>query len=205
VNPHRPDWERFFDDLADRWEEVAAHDPAKLDELVALLRLAPGERVLDVGTGLGVLVPRLLASVGPAGEVVACDLSSRMIARARERHRAANLRFVHAAAETLEPGSAGIFDALVCYSVAPHFADIPHALERLCALLAPGGRLAVLHSQSRAAINGCHRGAGGPVADDLLPPAAELAALLRGLGLTVTVEIDDDRLYAVVARRPAPA
>lgn len=57
--------------------------------------LAPGMRVLDLGTGLG-HVARLVADiVGPTGEVVGVDRSAEALAVARDRTRAAGLTQVH--------------------------------------------------------------------------------------------------------------
>ncbi len=54
------------------------------DLLYARARFATGERVVDVGCGCGVTTLEIAARVGPAGRVVGLDVSSPMVARARE-------------------------------------------------------------------------------------------------------------------------
>jgi len=56
----------------------------RLEQIVAAASLRPGEAVLDVGTGLGVLVP-LIKPYRPA-VISACDLAERMLRRVREKY-----------------------------------------------------------------------------------------------------------------------
>jgi demethylmenaquinone methyltransferase/2-methoxy-6-polyprenyl-1,4-benzoquinol methylase len=59
------------------------------DEAVRRLRLGPGDSVLEVGSGTGANLGRLVGAVGPAGSVTGIDLSPAMLERA-EGVRAAN-------------------------------------------------------------------------------------------------------------------
>jgi demethylmenaquinone methyltransferase/2-methoxy-6-polyprenyl-1,4-benzoquinol methylase len=61
--------------LHHRWRERA----------VALSGIGPGSRVLDVATGTGDLAIALADAVAPGGEVVGCDFSEQMLARARRK------------------------------------------------------------------------------------------------------------------------
>jgi SAM-dependent methyltransferase len=114
------------------------------DRLMELAHIEPGQRVLDVATGIG--EPALTAArwIGPAGSVLAIDQASQMLAVARERMEAAgveNLEFVEGDAETLvlEPAS---FDAVVSRWGLLFFQDPVGALVRFRASLIPGGWLA---------------------------------------------------------------
>ena len=48
-------------------------------------RIAPGQRVLDVATGTGIAAEAACSIVGPAGSVLATDMSPEMVDKARER------------------------------------------------------------------------------------------------------------------------
>ena len=49
----------FFNRMAPQWDEQVRHDACKLSRIVTALSLQPGERVLDIGTGTGVMLPYL--------------------------------------------------------------------------------------------------------------------------------------------------
>jgi SAM-dependent methyltransferase len=83
------------------------------DRLVALARVQPGMRVLDVATGIGEPALTAARAVGPKGSVLAVDLAPQMVALARERARdagRANVEFREMDAEKLELEPAS-FDA----------------------------------------------------------------------------------------------
>jgi ubiquinone/menaquinone biosynthesis C-methylase UbiE len=87
----------FFDRLAGDWDESTDHHPSKLERIARLLRLEPGDTVLDVGCGTGVMVPYLLERVGENGRIVAVDISPRMIEVARRKFPPAeypNVKFI---------------------------------------------------------------------------------------------------------------
>ena len=61
------------DVVAQRWQVLRA------------LRLREGERVLDIGSGPGLLAYDMAASVGPEGRVCGIDISEDMLAMSRKR------------------------------------------------------------------------------------------------------------------------
>jgi len=78
------------------WDKAAAHyerswqaqlQPAQT-ALLAMADLRPGERVLDVACGTGLVTFRAAKAVAPAGEVLGTDISEDMIATARALARA---------------------------------------------------------------------------------------------------------------------
>lgn len=112
--------------------------------MVELAEVKPGQRVLDIATGIG--EPALLAAsrVGPAGRVVATDLSSQMLDIARERATTlglTNVEFIEADAERLDFPD-GSFDTILCRW---GLTDLPTPLNTLVAirrLLNPHGSFA---------------------------------------------------------------
>ena len=55
---------------------------------VRLLALRPGDRVLDLGCGLGGSFPNLVQAVGSSGEVVGVEISPEVVENARRRREA---------------------------------------------------------------------------------------------------------------------
>lgn len=104
--------------------------------------LQPGERVLDVGCGVGALAFDAAARVGAEGEVLGVDVSAPMLALAAEQARRAEapLRFLEADAQVA--GFEGSFDVVVSRFGVMFFADPVAAFANLLAATTPAGRLA---------------------------------------------------------------
>lgn len=101
--------------------------------MIELAEVEAGHRVLDIATGIG--EPALLAAsrVGPAGRVVATDLSPHMLDIARERAMAlglTNVEFMEADAERLDFPD-GSFDAILWRW---GLTDLPQPLNTLVAI-----------------------------------------------------------------------
>jgi demethylmenaquinone methyltransferase/2-methoxy-6-polyprenyl-1,4-benzoquinol methylase len=108
---------------------------------VELASVAPGGRVLDVATGTGDLAIALARAVGPGGEVIGCDFSQPMLARARAK--APEVRFEWADALAL-PYSSDSFDAATVGFGVRNFADLDAGIGEMVRVVAPGGRVVIL-------------------------------------------------------------
>ena len=110
-----------------------------------LLSLSPGDGVLDVACGTGNFSRDFATSVGPEGLVVGIDVSPTMLERAvRDTSRAKlpQVAFVRGDAQNL-PFRDQSFDAVCCFAALHLFADPEVALDRMTAVLTPGGRIAL--------------------------------------------------------------
>jgi ubiquinone/menaquinone biosynthesis C-methylase UbiE len=108
------------------------------------LKLAAGQRVLDVGCGSGQTSLALAQTVGPRGAVLGVDISHPMLEVARRRaavEGAGNATFAEADAQT-EEFEAGSFDAAFSRFGVMFFADPVAAFRNIRSALKPGGRLA---------------------------------------------------------------
>jgi SAM-dependent methyltransferase len=111
----------------------------------SLLRLRPGEKVLDVGCGCGDDLRELATGVTPNGCAVGIDISQSMIDEARRRNAGCELPL------QFELGDAGhlrwhpdYFDACRADRVFQHLPDPERALNEMIRVLKPGGRVLVV-------------------------------------------------------------
>ncbi|OUM02604.1 class I SAM-dependent methyltransferase [Variovorax sp. JS1663] len=135
-------WDLAASDYEPLWQAQLA--PAH-EAVLARAALRPGEQVLDVACGTGLVSQAAAEAVGPAGQVLGTDLSQRMVeaARARAARRGlAQLRFMRMDAEQLALPEAG-FDVALCALGLMYVPDPEKALRELRRVLRPGGRLAL--------------------------------------------------------------
>lgn len=103
----------------------------------------PGERVLDVACGTGVLTRLVAQRVGGTGAVTGLDANSGMLAVARSvPARGATIEWRQGSAERL-PFADGTFDLVTCQMGLQFFPDKAGALREQRRVLAPGGRIAL--------------------------------------------------------------
>jgi SAM-dependent methyltransferase len=112
---------------------------------VAVAALAPGETVLDLGSGGGIDVLLSARRVGPGGRAYGLDASPEMIELARANAAAAgvtNAEFLRGHIEDI-PLPDGHVDAVLSNCVINLSADKPRVLAEAFRVLRPGGRLGV--------------------------------------------------------------
>jgi SAM-dependent methyltransferase len=174
-------------------------------------RPAPGEDVLDLACGTGIVARHVARLVGPEGGVTGVDLRPGMIAVAEavgtgsgdeSGAGSAAVTWLVGDAERLELPSSS-FDLVVCQQGIQFFADRVGALREVRRVLRPGGRLvaAVWRGVSEQGLLGAlvdvelrHLGPLGLTYDDAAAPflmssGEELAAVAASAGL-VDVAVD---------------
>jgi arsenite methyltransferase len=108
-------------------------------------RLAPGERVLDLGCGAGTDTLVAVQMVGAHGHVTGIDMTPEMLAKARAAAAemgVTNVEFVEGEAERL-PFADGSFDVVVSNGVIDLIPDKDAVFAELNRTLAPGGRIQI--------------------------------------------------------------
>jgi arsenite methyltransferase len=108
-------------------------------------RLAPGERVLDLGSGAGTDSLVAAQMVGAGGRVTGIDMTEAMVAKARAAAAemgVTNIEFVEGEAERL-PFSDASFDVIVSNGVIDLVPDKDAVFAELYRVLAPGGRMQI--------------------------------------------------------------
>ena len=113
--------------------------------LVAAVAPQPGEKLLDVGCGTGVIARRLAAAVQPGGVVVGVDISRAMLDFAESQGEAPGLRYEQANAAAL-PFHDAVFDGAAAARTLMHVDDPLAVLVEAQRTLRRGGRLALLEA-----------------------------------------------------------
>lgn len=116
---------------------------ALIDSAIAALDASPTDRLLDVGFGGGVSLPKLLG-LARDGHVTGVDISDEMLAAARGRHAreldAGKLTLAKCGVEGLALESASVDGAISCNTYY-FWPDVDAGLRELARVLAPGGTL----------------------------------------------------------------
>lgn len=136
-----------YDPVTDPYDQFVRRYSGKYVERIALLaEFRQGDRVLDVGTGTGIMALRAADLIGESGRVTGIDLSEGMLAHARVKADLAKLSaridFRRMDAEHLEVDDAS-FDTAVSLFALRHFPNPDAALAQMYRALRAGGRLVV--------------------------------------------------------------
>ncbi len=199
-NPAK-NYERFF---------VPAIGAPLAADLVRIAALRPGERVLDVACGTGVVARLASQQVGDTGTVAGLDVNPGMLAVARsEAPPDSHVEWHEASAEAMPLPDAS-FDVVLCQMGLQFMPDKPAALREIRRVLLHGGRLVlnlpgptprVFTIMGEALVRNVGAEAAGFVEQVFsLHDTAEVQNLLSGAGFQdVSVQSDTKQL-----RLPAP-
>jgi SAM-dependent methyltransferase len=168
----------------ERESRVREEDP---DALLALLPIAPGDVVVDMGCGSGYYARRMSALVGPRGRVLCVDIQPEMLDIARrlaQKEDLENLEFV--LGETADPKlPPGGVDLILLVDVYHEFAEPAPMLAAMRQALKPDGVAALaeyrLEGESAAWIKVDHRMSIEQVRKEWLPAGFDLAQLITSL------------------------
>jgi SAM-dependent methyltransferase len=111
---------------------------------IAKLDLKAGQTVLDAGSGMGEVTQALSELVAPGGRAVGLDLSTELVARARQRASAIPHVEFEVGDVTALSFQSESFDAVYCERVFQHLADPEAAMGELFRVLRGGGRLVAI-------------------------------------------------------------
>ena len=193
----------FFNEMANKWDDryCTSELLSFLDKFVPKFGLEHGQKILDVGTGTGILIPFLLKTIGPSGSITAIDYAEKMVIKCREKYsHLPNIIIEKQDVENMDLPSES-FDAITCFGLFPHLENKEEALYRMNRVLKPGGKLIVAHALSSLEIKNHHHKASSIVIKDVLPEELDMKHLLIKSGFTgISIE-DEPGCYLCVSTK----
>jgi ubiquinone/menaquinone biosynthesis C-methylase UbiE len=158
----------------------------KIDEVVAALKLQPGETVADIGAGSGLLEAPLATAVGPRGRVYAVEIDAAFFPEIRRRAAAANVTNVETVLGKFTDPALPVrsVDLALFHDVIHHVQDRAAYLKTLAGYLGSSGRIVVIDYEGG---RGPHRGQA-----ELEVTREQLAGWMTSAGLR---QVDDIRLF----------
>ncbi|MBK1643201.1 SAM-dependent methyltransferase [Thiocapsa imhoffii] len=146
-----PDINRYYHGAdAERWQDIFESEGREVYDrrfdILSVLRLAPGQRVADVGAGSGLFSMLFAEAVGPTGRVYAVDISESFIRAIESRAAAAGLTNVIPilSEQTSTELPAASVDLVFVADTYHHFEYPQSMLASIHEALVPGGQLAII-------------------------------------------------------------
>ncbi len=136
-------WDKAADSYEAGWRDSLADVQQRLIETAAA---RPGEHVLDLACGTGLVTFPLASAVGPGGRVVANDISQAMIdiiQRETEQRGLVQIEALRSDAESLEAFPDNMFDLVTCALGFMYFPEPDRAMREIRRVLKPGGRVVI--------------------------------------------------------------
>jgi SAM-dependent methyltransferase len=199
-----PDGESTFGELLyDATDRASLPEAAVLASLgcgnpTAVAELAPGEVVLDLGSGGGIDVLLSASRVGPTGFVYGLDMTEEMLTLARQNAAAAsvtNVEFLEGRIEAI-PLPAASVDVVISNCVVNLSTDKAAVLREVARVLRPGGRIGISDVVADDVLSAADRAERGSFAG-CIAGALSFAEYRSGLEAAGLADIDIVSTHAV--------
>ena len=167
----------------------------KMDEIVAKLRLKPGQTVADIGAGSGLFEVPLAKAVSPGGKVYAVDIDAGFFPQIKRKADEAHLTNVETVlGKYTDPNLPGNVDLVFFHDVLHHIQDRAGYLKSVAGYLKPSGRVVVIDYEQG---QGPHK-----ATPDLEVSREKLGAWAKDVGLRQVQDLKmfSDRYFLVYAK-----
>ncbi|MEN2281628.1 class I SAM-dependent methyltransferase [Algoriphagus sp. SE2] len=121
------------------------------DLLLENVEIKPGDSILDIAAGTGLITFQMAKLLGPSGRIIATDISDEMIkigTATAQSNRFSNVEFKQMDAEILSFKNSS-FDMVTCSLGLMYLPDPDRALQEMYRVLKPGGKVVVVVWGSR--------------------------------------------------------
>jgi SAM-dependent methyltransferase len=187
---------KTFDSLYERFLEPQPPEVLeRLRRIVAAARPQPGATILDVGSGVGALIPYIREA--DPGRIVACDLSGAMLEELGRHYPEVKRRRCDVRDLALPDASV---DVVFMNAVFGNIADKAGAMRNVARMLKPGGRVVVSHPLGRKFVEEiARRSSSFPI--EPFPYRDGFAELFASVGLDLTRYEEEEEFIVVVGEK----
>ncbi|MCI1946553.1 class I SAM-dependent DNA methyltransferase [Clostridium luticellarii] len=189
----------FFNAIAEVWDDMCCHPKEKVNHVIESIDLAEGERILDVGSGTGVLIPYLEQKIGKSGSITAIDVAKNMIKVSQRKNKYPNLDFQ--VVDFFKHESKENYDCIVAYSCYPHLKDKKKFFEKSYDMLNSQGKLVIAHIEGKDKINSRHGEIEDRINSNLLVDIDKLVEFAERRGFYPLYTQDDNEFYIYVGKK----
>jgi len=170
--------------------------PERLEEIVRAGGILPGDTVLDIGSGTGILIP-IIKGYKPS-QIYACDLSEKMLSQLKTNYPDVQTFLTDVKDLRLPQASVDVAFLNACY---PNIADKAGAFDNLSRIVKPGGRVVISHPIGKTFILSLKDAMSFPL--DEFPGRQSAEELFKPYGFEVASFTDQAQLYILVLKKAA--
>ncbi len=182
----------FFDTHAETWDShIRPKDIYNIEQIIKYAELSDKDKILDVGTGTGVLIPFFKKS--GVKHITAVDFSEGMTKVFKRKFNDVD---VHHADYEQQYFDEKLFSKIMIFNTFPHFSNYEKVFQLSYKYLIPNGALIIAHSMSREELNHIHKNAGKEVQNDVLIPDKEFIELYTKHGFSDIKILSKGLFYA---------
>ncbi|GAA0103700.1 methyltransferase domain-containing protein [Paraclostridium sordellii] len=187
----------FFNKIAKEWDSIIEVNEEKINLLLSKLDIKSNERILDVGTGTGVIIP-FIKALNKGGYIKGVDISTGMLNIAKEKYK--NLENIEFEIKDVEEEEIyEKYDKIILYSMFPHLENKTKTVKTLINKnLNKNGKLIIAHSNSREFLNNMHKEKDKSVSKSRLIPVNNQKKIFEKNGLKVLEAFENDQIYYLV-------
>ncbi|MDU6113707.1 MAG: methyltransferase domain-containing protein [Paeniclostridium sordellii] len=187
----------FFNKIAKEWDSIIEVNEEKINLLLSKLDIKSNERILDVGTGTGVIIP-FIKALNKGGYIKGVDISTGMLNIAKEKYK--NLENIEFEIKDVEEEEIyEKYDKIILYSMFPHLENKTKTVKTLINKnLNKNGKLIIAHSNSREFLNNMHKEKDKSISKARLIPVNNQRKIFEKNGLKVLEAFENDQIYYLV-------
>ena len=191
----------FFDEIAIDFSAPPPEDAAiNLKRIIEMMAIQKDSRILDVGTGQGVLIPYFIKAGAQPGNILACDLSAEMVTRARQKN--SEIQFYIGNVIDIDPTmvkeltgrSEILFDKVVFNACFGNFEDGSHVLRLIKKNLSGKAEIIISHPLGAKFVKFLNKRE-AHIVPNLLPNQEDMLSLAEASGYKCIELIDDEDFY----------